>query len=126
MPKHRYLTCDLSNLTASCSVSGGIYRDVLVIPGLTPVPMRSVPPDSIAIGPRSAGLRTRRGDRFGGIEQQTENFDQFKLVDGILGLAFKDLGFDDSPFEARASLPQRQCSRSIARLRRKDRAAPVK
>lgn len=122
MLNHRYLTCDLSNLTASCSVSGGIYRDVLVIPGLTPVPMRSVPPDSIAIG---AGLRARRGDRFGGIEQQTENFDQFKLVDGILGLAFKDLGFDDSPFEARASLPQRQCSHSIARLRRKDRAAPV-
>ena len=82
MLNHRYLTCDLSNLTASCSVSGGIYRDVLVIPGLTPVPMRSVPPDSIAIGRRSAGLRTRRGDRFGGIEQQTENFDQFKLVDG--------------------------------------------
>ena len=29
-----YLTCDLSNLTASCSVAGGIYRDSVMLDDL--------------------------------------------------------------------------------------------
>eukprot|EP00656_Telonema_subtile_P018365 TRINITY_DN19912_c0_g1_i1.p1 TRINITY_DN19912_c0_g1~~TRINITY_DN19912_c0_g1_i1.p1 ORF type:complete len:269 (+),score=56.25 TRINITY_DN19912_c0_g1_i1:355-1161(+) len=37
--------------------------------------------------------------RFGGISQQTKNFDQFQHIDGILGLAFAKMGFDVSPFE---------------------------
>ena len=77
-----YVTCDLSNLTASCTVSGVIYRD------------------SISVGGFEA-----KNVKFGGINRQTDNFDQFKEIDGILGLAFEDkpplhaMGFDVSPFE---------------------------
>lgn len=70
-----YLTCDLSNLTATCSVSGGIFRDV------------------VSMG----GLRAK-DVRFGGISKQSRNFDQFQTIDGIMGLAYKSLGFDSSPF----------------------------
>ena len=36
--------------------------------------------------------------RFGGIERQSRNFDQFQTIDGIMGLAYKSMGFDSSPF----------------------------
>jgi hypothetical protein len=80
--KDSYLTCDLSNLTAICSVQGGIYRDTL-----------------------SIGEFTATEVRFGGIDQQTTNFDQFQEIDGILGLAYygdsrgSRMGFDVSPFQ---------------------------
>lgn len=76
--KDSYLTCDLKNLTAICSVAGVIYRDSVTIGGMSA--------DDV---------------RFGGIDQQTTNFDQFKRIDGILGLAYKgdSMGFDDSPFQ---------------------------
>eukprot|EP00658_Telonema_sp_P-2_P043646 TRINITY_DN3155_c0_g1_i2.p1 TRINITY_DN3155_c0_g1~~TRINITY_DN3155_c0_g1_i2.p1 ORF type:complete len:458 (+),score=102.15 TRINITY_DN3155_c0_g1_i2:125-1498(+) len=71
-----YLTCDLSNLTAICTVAGGIYRDTVQIGGMAASDVR-----------------------FGGIVSQSQNFDQFEHIDGILGLAFKPEGFDVSPFE---------------------------
>jgi len=71
-----YLTCDLKNLTATCSVAGGIYRD------------------SVLLGDLAA-----HDVRFGGIDSQTRNFDQFQNIDGIMGLAYKPLGFDYSPFQ---------------------------
>ena len=56
-----YLTCDLSNLTALCSVAGPLYRDIVEI----------------------AGFKTSVPVKFGVILNQTTNFDQFKLIDGI-------------------------------------------
>ncbi len=72
-----YLTCDLSNLTALCSVSGKLYRDDVTL-----------------------GKFTAKNVLFGGITKQSSNFDQFKKVDGILGLAYKSMGFSDSVFES--------------------------
>lgn len=80
--KDSYLTCDLSNLTAVCSVAGVIYSDSVTIAGIS-----------------------ANNVRFGGIDKQTTNFDQFKQIDGILGLAFSgdsrgsQMGFDDTPFQ---------------------------
>ena len=77
-----YLTCDLSNLTAICSVEGGIYRDTLTI-----------------------GSLKATNVRFGGIDKQTTNFDQFQQIDGIMGLAYfgdtrgSPMGFDVTPFQ---------------------------
>ena len=71
-----YLTCDLSNLTATCSVSGKLYRD------------------DVTLGKFKASSAV-----FGGITKQSSNFDQFKKVDGILGLAYSSMGFSDSVFE---------------------------
>lgn len=74
--KDSYLTCDLSNETATCTVSGGVYHDVIHLSEKLSAPWA-----------------------FGGITFQTTNFDQFKKIDGIFGLAFQKLGFSDSPME---------------------------
>lgn len=73
-----YLTCNLKNLTDICTVSGVIYHDTVSVAGISASDVR-----------------------FGGINHQTTNFDQFKQIDGILGLAYRgdSMGFDDSPFQ---------------------------
>lgn len=71
-----YLTCNMKNQTDTCTVSGGIYHDVIHISDRLSAPWT-----------------------FGGITFQTTNFDQFKKIDGIFGLAFQKLGFSDSPME---------------------------
>lgn len=67
-------------LNATCSVAGGLYTD------------------TVRLGEYAA-----QGVRFGGIAQQSRNFDQFRHIDGIFGLAYfgtagNPIGFDDSPF----------------------------
>jgi cathepsin D len=58
-----YLTCDLDNLTARCTVSGNVYEDQVSIGGVVgPVPVQ-----------------------FGSINKITENFDQFKALCGVMG-----------------------------------------
>ena len=68
-----YLTCDLSNLTALCTVAGPLYRDVVEISGFT------------SSAPVKLGM----------IMNQTTNFDQFKLIDvgvvvQLIGRGMKD------------------------------------
>lgn len=46
-----YLTCDLSNLTATCSVSGGIFRDTVYLGDLRAEGVRS---SSLALTENSA------------------------------------------------------------------------
>ena len=69
-----YLTCDKKNASAICTVAGPVFSDV------------------VQIGPWSAQAH------LGGISTQTTNFDQFKEIDGILGLAYRAEGFNDSPW----------------------------
>jgi len=57
-----YETCDLKNPTAPCTISGSLYHDQVSLAGLGPVSVR-----------------------FGAIEKQTDNFDQFKEIDGVVG-----------------------------------------
>jgi len=61
-----YQTCDLSNPSAVCTISGNYYQDMVTFShtGIKPV--------SVV---------------FGGINYQTSNFDQFKNIDGVIGLA---------------------------------------
>jgi hypothetical protein len=61
-----YQTCDLSDPSAVCTISGNYYQDMVTFSktGITPV--------SVV---------------FGGINFQTSNFDQFKNIDGVIGLA---------------------------------------
>jgi hypothetical protein len=57
-----YQTCDLSDPTAVCTISGGLYTDKVSLAGLGPVDVE-----------------------LGSIEKQTSNFDQFKQIDGVMG-----------------------------------------
>jgi hypothetical protein len=57
-----YQTCDLTNPTAVCTISGSNYKDKVSLAGLGPVDVS-----------------------FGSILEQTSNFDQFKHIDGVMG-----------------------------------------
>jgi len=57
-----YETCDLKDPTAVCTISGKLYSDMVSMAGL---------------GPVSVDL--------GSILSQTSNFDQFKVIDGVMG-----------------------------------------
>ena len=57
-----YQTCDLTDPTAPCTISGKLYSDQVSMAGLGPVKMV-----------------------LGSIEKQTSNFDQFKVIDGVMG-----------------------------------------
>lgn len=57
-----YQTCDLSDPTAPCTISGKLYSDKVHLAGLGPVDVT-----------------------VGSIEKQTSNFDQFKQIDGVIG-----------------------------------------
>jgi len=57
-----YQTCDLKHPTAPCTISGKLYKDKVTLAGLGPVDVK-----------------------FGAIEKQTSNFDQFKEIDGVMG-----------------------------------------
>jgi cathepsin D len=57
-----YQTCDLTDPTAPCTISGKLYTDQVSLAGLGPV--------KVALG---------------SIEKQTSNFDQFKQIDGVMG-----------------------------------------
>eukprot|EP00013_Stygamoeba_regulata_P015466 CAMPEP_0177669536 /NCGR_PEP_ID=MMETSP0447-20121125/23510_1 /TAXON_ID=0 /ORGANISM="Stygamoeba regulata, Strain BSH-02190019" /LENGTH=424 /DNA_ID=CAMNT_0019176443 /DNA_START=171 /DNA_END=1445 /DNA_ORIENTATION=- len=58
-----YETCDLNDPTAPCTISGSYYTDAVSFAGLGPVNIT-----------------------FGAIEYQTKNFDQFKNIDGVMGM----------------------------------------
>lgn len=60
---YSYRTCDLHHPTAPCSISGSLYQDQVSIAGLGPVTTT-----------------------FGQITNQTDNFDQFKVIDGLMGI----------------------------------------
>jgi len=62
-----YETCNLTDLTQLCTAAGPLYNDVF------------------SIGP-FLGKNTT----FGCITEQTKNFQQFFVVDGVIGLAFPD------------------------------------
>jgi len=57
-----YQTCDLTNPTAVCTIAGTLFTDKVSLAGLGPVDVK-----------------------FGSIQKQTANFDQFKEVGGVLG-----------------------------------------
>jgi hypothetical protein len=57
-----YLTCDLANMTARCTVSGNVYEDEVSLGSLGPVRVT-----------------------FGSINNMTSNADQWKLVTGVMG-----------------------------------------
>lgn len=57
-----YQTCDLSDPTAPCTISGKLYSDKVSLAGFGPVDVT-----------------------VGSIEKQTSNFDQFKQIDGVIG-----------------------------------------
>lgn len=57
-----YQTCDLSDPTAPCTISGNLYKDQVSLAGLGPVQVT-----------------------LGSIQRQTTNFDQFKEIDGVMG-----------------------------------------
>ena len=57
-----YQTCDLQDPTAVCTISGGLYTDLASLAGLGPVEVQ-----------------------VGSVEKQTSNFDQFKVIDGVMG-----------------------------------------
>eukprot|EP00456_Euglypha_rotunda_P023745 TRINITY_DN19630_c0_g1_i4.p1 TRINITY_DN19630_c0_g1~~TRINITY_DN19630_c0_g1_i4.p1 ORF type:complete len:415 (-),score=45.09 TRINITY_DN19630_c0_g1_i4:44-1288(-) len=59
-----YETCDLSNPTAPCTIKGHKYTDMVSIDGAGPVNIT-----------------------FGAIDYQTSNFDQFKYICGVMGIA---------------------------------------
>jgi len=71
-----YETCDLSDPTAICTISGNFYKDQASLAGLNSVPVV-----------------------FGGINFQTSNFDQFKVIDGVVGLAGNGGGGNQDVFE---------------------------
>jgi len=64
-----YETCDLSDPTAICTISGNYYQDLVTFSNT------GIKPVSII---------------FGGINYQTSNFDQFKNIDGVVGLTGGD------------------------------------
>lgn len=57
-----YETCDLSDMTAPCTISGGMWSDKVSLGGL----------DSVEV-------------HFGAITKQTSNFDQFAEICGVMG-----------------------------------------
>jgi len=57
-----YETCDLKQPTAQCTISGKMYTDKVSLAGLGPVDVT-----------------------LGAIQHQTSNFDQFKVIDGVMG-----------------------------------------
>ena len=57
-----YQTCDLKNPTAVCTISGKTYHDDVSLAGFGPVTVK-----------------------LGAIDKQTENFDQFKVIGGVMG-----------------------------------------
>jgi len=59
-----YQTCDLKDPTAVCTITGEWYTDEVTLAGA---------------GPANVS--------FGAIETQTTNFDQFKNIDGVMGMA---------------------------------------
>ena len=59
-----YQTCDLADPDAPCTIKGQNFRVVVSLGSLGPVPVT-----------------------FGAITYQTSNFDQFKQIDGVVGLA---------------------------------------
>eukprot|EP01102_Stenamoeba_stenopodia_P018038 TRINITY_DN6561_c0_g1_i1.p1 TRINITY_DN6561_c0_g1~~TRINITY_DN6561_c0_g1_i1.p1 ORF type:complete len:438 (+),score=100.04 TRINITY_DN6561_c0_g1_i1:63-1376(+) len=60
-----YLTCDLQDPDAPCTVAGPVFRDVF------------------SIGSLSANVT------FGAISFQSEDFEQFYVIDGVLGCAYQ-------------------------------------
>lgn len=60
---YSYTTCDLKHPTAPCSISGALFQDEVSIAGLGPVTTA-----------------------FGQIMNQTNNFDQFKVINGVMGI----------------------------------------
>ena len=57
-----YETCDLTNPTAPCTISGDRYSDMVSLAGFGPVSVE-----------------------LGSIQTQTSNFDQFREIDGVIG-----------------------------------------
>jgi hypothetical protein len=57
-----YQTCDLTDPTAPCTISGNRYNDQVSLAGFGPVNVQ-----------------------VGSIDYQTSNFDQFKEIDGVIG-----------------------------------------
>jgi len=57
-----YQTCDLKSPTATCTISGRLYKEKVSLAGLGPVDVKT-----------------------GSIKTQTSNFDQFKEIDGVMG-----------------------------------------
>ena len=57
-----YQTCDLKNPTAVCTISGKVYNDQVSLAGIGPTTVK-----------------------VGSIEKQTDNFDQFKVIGGVMG-----------------------------------------
>ena len=57
-----YQTCDLTNPTAVCTISGKTYTDQISLAGFGPVSVK-----------------------LGAINKQTSNFDQFKVIGGVMG-----------------------------------------
>ena len=57
-----YQTCDLTNPTAVCTISGKTYNDQVSLAGYGPVTVK-----------------------LGAISKQTTNFDQFKVIGGVMG-----------------------------------------
>jgi hypothetical protein len=57
-----YQTCDLQDPTAVCTISGDLYSDTVTLAGLGPVTID-----------------------LGSITKQTSNFDQFKVIGGVMG-----------------------------------------
>ena len=55
-------TCDLTNPTAVCTISGSIYNEQVSLAGYGPVTVKT-----------------------GAITKQTTNFDQFKVIGGVMG-----------------------------------------
>lgn len=62
-----YQTCDLTDITAVCTISGGLYEDQVGIGGLGPVSVH-----------------------LGAIEKITSNFDQFAHICGVMGFIGTD------------------------------------
>eukprot|EP01061_Rhynchopus_euleeides_P034454 TRINITY_DN58269_c0_g1_i1.p2 TRINITY_DN58269_c0_g1~~TRINITY_DN58269_c0_g1_i1.p2 ORF type:complete len:429 (+),score=160.78 TRINITY_DN58269_c0_g1_i1:37-1323(+) len=67
-----YETCDLSDPTAPCTIKGVFRKDVVTLGGAT---------GTVDVS-------------FGTITSQTSNFDQFKNIDGVLGLAGPSTGLN--------------------------------
>jgi hypothetical protein len=57
-----YQTCDLTNPTAVCTISGNTYKDQVSLAGFGPTTVK-----------------------LGSINKQTSNFDQFKEIGGVMG-----------------------------------------
>jgi len=63
--QNTYQTCNLTDTTQPCTVSGLVYKDYFTVGGLT----------------------SKQPTRFGVIDKQTKNFQQLYVIDGILGFS---------------------------------------